>query len=180
MRFTVHKVELCEPHAWAVLHCSCDLADPADPLLKRVSTAVRNAYGEAKIIAIAEQINADPSVQLRFNLDAVTKAIRKGLPDPSKEANKPAQLTNFRSEAAEMVAKCALQDAFGIDFPVSPQEGKTNANQPILGFDCWGMLFHGLACSVVLVQINGTEDEKAPPLLGYLRSTLARYELSYR
>jgi hypothetical protein len=54
--------------------------------------------------------------------------------------------------------------AHGIEFPTSPQRGKTNANQPVLGFDGWGFLrFSGDEYALVLMQVKTTDDVKRPP-----------------
>jgi hypothetical protein len=73
-------------------------------------------------------------------------------------------LTNYRSETAEIVARIGLAQAHGVEFPSNPQEGKTNANQPVLGFDGWGLLkLTDGSTAFVLVQVKGTESADRPP-----------------
>src|SRR6266576_805191 len=156
MVFTVLERHQDEDHRWAVLGCTCDPGDNADPLLVVTVAGVREAYGEAELRAIAEP---DPLVANTYDLTAILAAFRRSLPDPTAEGAKPLSLRNYRSETAEVVARHALTAAFGVDFPASPQLGKTNPNQPILGFDGWGLL--SLAdggWAFVLVLVKGTED----------------------
>jgi hypothetical protein len=161
MVFTVLERHQDEEHRWAVLDCTCNPGDNADPLLVLTVAGVREAYGEAELRALAEP---DPLVANTFDLTAILAAFRQGLPDPAAEGAKPLSLRNYRSETAEIVARHALAATFGVDFPASPQLGKTNPNQPILGFDGWGLL--SLADggrAFVLVLVKGTEDPSRPP-----------------
>lgn len=154
------EVEDDTPHRWIVATCKCNPDDPADTFVGTVVDAIRNSYGEDELVSM---LTVDEGVEQRFDLDAVKKAVRMGLPDPIKEKNKPAQLTNYRSETSEVIARCALTEGHGIAFPSNPQAGKTNANQPVLGFDGWGLLRLDGTAVFVLVQVKGTEDPGCPP-----------------
>ncbi len=163
MPFKLLNVETDGPHRWAVVQCSCNLEDENDALLCHTIAAVRDAYGENKVIELAAELEPDPTVAAKFDLAAIRRAIRRGLPDPEKEKKKPAHLTNYRSESCEMVAKGSLEEAYEVRFPAAPQQGKTNANQPILGFDHWGIVDGAHGDSLALVQVKGTEDNTIPP-----------------
>lgn len=160
MIFKIDEIQEDNSHRWAVISCSCDLNDEIDPLLISTVASVRTAYGEEYISTLAQP---DPSVAKTFDLDAITKAFRLGLPDPDKEGGKPQHLTTYRSETTELVARNALHIAHGIEFPAHPQHGKTNPNQPVLGFDGWGFLHFDKEYALVLVQVKGTEDVNTPP-----------------
>lgn len=164
MPFTVQEVDHQDPHRWAVVQCTCDLSNDNDPFLIRIIEMIREAYGEHTLIAAALALVPDPSVQQRFNTDALRKAVRLGMPEPSSEAAKRPHLTNYRSETTEIIARGALAESYKIEFPYSPQAGKPNANMPVLGFDGWGILTdEQLKASLVLVQVKGTEDVTRPP-----------------
>jgi hypothetical protein len=161
MVFTVLERHQDEDHQWAVLSCACDPTDDSDALVVSTVTSVRDAYGEAELRALAEP---DPLVARAFDLEAVLAAFRQGLPDPSVENTKPRQLRNYRSETAEVVARQALAATFGVAFPASPQLGKTNPNQPVLGFDGWGVSSNKEGASaLVLVLVKSTDDAARPP-----------------
>lgn len=161
MTFTIDELYEDGAHQWAIVSCVCNLDDAADPLLSSIVAAVREAYGEQDIITIAQP---DPSVAQRFDLSAITKAFRMGLPDPDEEGKKPEHLANYRSEATELLARSALKHVFSVEFPAHPQRGKTNQNQPVLGFDGWGLVgSHSAGYALVLVQVKGTDDVKRPP-----------------
>jgi hypothetical protein len=161
MEFAVDLLKRDGSHHWAVLSHACNLQDDTDKLVLNIIEAIRHAYGEQDIIRIAQP---DPSVASRFNIDAITKVIRLSLPDPDVEDNKPEQLTNYRSESTELIARSALMFAHNIEFPASPQKGKTNQNQPVLGFDGWGFLkISDDDYALVLVQVKGCEDNNHPP-----------------
>jgi hypothetical protein len=122
---------------------------------------VRDSYGEAELLAA---ITPDSGVENRFDLSAITAAFRAGLPDPTREGFKPAQLTNYRSETTEVIARLGLVEAHSLRFPTNPQAGKPNPNQPILGFDGWGFFeLPSGGTALVLVQVKGTESEDCPP-----------------
>lgn len=157
--FTPHDSATDDGHEWAAIQAHCDLSNDADSFLLETVTLFREAYGEPQIIGLA----ADPSLELDFDLAAIRRAIRTSYPDPEAEGDKPAQLTNYRSEPTEILARGALRQAHNVAFPVSPQLGKSNANQPILGFDGWGFLSEGNATRLVLVQVKGTQDTSIPP-----------------
>ena len=171
MAFIVDHVDASGEHQWAVIHCSCDLTAKDDELVIQTVAAVREAYGEDRLLAQAAIPDPDPDVGHLFDLDAIRRAIRRGLPDPEVEKDKIPHLANYRSEAAEMVAKGALVAAYGIAFPVAPQRGKPNANQPILGFDHWGVLSSGTEHTLALVQVKGTHDDKVPPAVAEVLAT---------
>ena len=86
-----------------------------------------------------------------------------GLPDPDSEKSKPKHLRNYRSEATELLARMALSAAHNIYSRTAPQRGKTNQNQPVLGFDGWGVLADATEYALVLVQVKGTDDNSVPP-----------------
>jgi hypothetical protein len=162
MTYLVREIDGDDEHQWAVVQCACDLSNDSDDLVIQTVAKVREAYGENEIIAAT--ISPDPSVERRFNLTAITKAFRRGLPDPEVEENKKPHLTNYRSETTEILAREALFQAYAIEFPTHPQRGKTNVNQPILGFDGWGILgSEATGYALVLVQVKGTEDRNCPP-----------------
>ena len=63
-----------------------------------------------------------------------------------------------------MVARGALAAAYDVKFHVAPQRGKTNADQPVRGFDGWGIVgSEEDGYAFVLVQVKGTEEEARPP-----------------
>jgi hypothetical protein len=160
MVFEIERLE-DSPHSWAVAECSCNLADLEDELLSTVAQAIRDSYGESDILGLAAP---DPGVEQRFDLSAITAAFRMGLPDPSQEGRKPEQLTNYRSETTEVIARLGLAEAHHIEFPSNPQIGKPNANQPILGFDGWGFLRLGDGrIAFILVQVKATDSPECPP-----------------
>lgn len=168
MPYDVLDKEEDRDHQWAVVRCSCDLENGDDPLVQHTVEFIREAYGEkrlrARLEANAAALEPDPLVIKKFKVDSVLRAFRMGLPDPEKEANKPPQLTNYRSETTEFVARAALQAAYGISFPTHPQRGKTNQDQPVLGFDGWGIAESpDDRYSLVLIQVKGTESKSCPP-----------------
>lgn len=159
MPFTPDERESDGMHAWAAIRRTCRLEDEDDPFMSEVVRLFREAYGEERILALA----ADPGVEATFDLSAIRNAIRQGLPEASAEGDKPPALTNYRSESAEILARGALAQAHGLEFPTSPQQGKSNANMPILGFDGWGIDQSQDDYRLVLVQVKGTDDEARPP-----------------
>jgi len=167
MTVQIVATEVDGDHSWVVAHCECSLDDDGDALLKNVVEMVREAYGELKLRDIIERLeDADPSVTAKFDTHAILAAVRRGMPNPATEmaTQKPAHLTNYRSEPCEVIAKHTLKLAFNIEFPVAPQRGKTNPNMPILGFDHWGALRTASGNHMlVLVQVKGTEEDESPP-----------------
>jgi hypothetical protein len=160
--FNINSTNIGQNYSWTVIHCSCDLDNEQDQLISNCVTAVRQAYGENFVKMAA--LNPDPYVAKTFNLENILKAFKLGLPNPIEEGNKPEQLKNYRSESLEVLARLALSFAHQIEFPVHPQIGKTNPNQPILGFDGWGIKgSEKEGYTFVLVQVKGTDDPDRPP-----------------
>jgi hypothetical protein len=148
--FVVKERTEDDDHAWAVICLSCDLSNDGDPLLAATVTTLRNAYGEEELLS--QLPPPDPGANELFDMEALVKGFRKGLPSSAAEGKKPAALTNYRSEPAEMVARQGLAAAHAVVFRSDPQRGKTQPNQPILGFDNWG-----------LVSVKGTDEDDCPP-----------------
>ena len=163
MPFTLVAAVEEPPHHWRVLQGAADPSDPTDPVVALIAAELRAAYGETHVLDRVAQLEADPSVAQRFDTEAIIAAIREGLPDASAEQKKPAPLRNYRSETGEMVARVALRKQAGVAFPVAGQLTKGNANQPILGFDGWGLLRAGQDSRLVLVQVKCTDDPRRPP-----------------
>lgn len=147
----------------------CDLNDDEDALIAHAVEVIRQAYGEDEIRRMAEEVvltvpePAESAVDT-FDLSVVMSAFRKSIPNPNNEGRKPAQLTNYRSETAELIARAALAKVYGFDIPPALHATKGNRSQPILGFDGWTVARtspDGL--SLVLIQVKGTEDLKRPP-----------------
>lgn len=156
--------EEIDDHVWIVAKADCHLTDPNDPLIASTVALVRKSYGEQMILDKAAKLMTAEIAEGSFQTDHLLAAIRIGLPDPNAEGNKPVPLTNYRSQSAEMVAKIALAAAFNFTYPAAPQEGSTNPNQPILGFDGWAIANEtGGSHFFVLIQVKGTEDDKCPP-----------------
>jgi hypothetical protein len=163
MSCTIREVEVDGIHCWATVEFDCVLDDADDELIADTVALIRDGYGEADVLAA---LQPDEDVGITFDLEAVTKAFRRGLPDPESqlEGKKKPHLTNYRSETLEFVARHALRLAHQIDFPVHPQRGKLNVNQPVLGFDGWGLF--GSAedgFKLVLIQVKGTDENRVPP-----------------
>lgn len=153
-----------DEHEWVMACAKCDLDDPSDRLVTTTVDLVRRSYGESAVAADAVEIFADEIAAGTFQMDHLTAAMRMGLPDPAKEGNKPPQLTNYRSQTAEMIAKGALAKAYHFEYPAAPQEGSANPNQPILGFDGWGFVGDGNGgIALGLIQVKATEAAKSPP-----------------
>lgn len=144
------------PHVWHIASLQCS-TEEGDPLIDDLAGYLREAYGEQVILQAAI------SVEENFDLERVRKGIRKGLPDPEEEGNKPDHLKNFRSETAELLAKKTLSEIFGFKFPVHAQEGKRNATQPVLGFDGGGFVEIDGEYYLALIETKGTEDSSSPP-----------------
>ncbi|WP_157232304.1 hypothetical protein [Hyalangium minutum] len=163
MHFSViaqQDTPLPEAHRWAAVTCGCK---PDVTLEEDAAAMVRAAYGEQEFLAQLGQV--DPSVAADFDLSSIMKAFGRGLPDPKAEGDKPRRLSNFRAETAEVLAKAALADVYAIDFPISEQAGKQNANQPVLGFDGCGFVTIGNSTALVLVTVKGSDDANRPPAI---------------
>lgn len=158
----IEKVERPPSHFWAVLSAKVDIST-ADSIFAELVQSVRDVYGEKQLTETAIKLtNSEQGII--FDVAAIQRAIRKGQPNPEAEGKKPTQLTNYRSEAAEIVARHALANTHDIFFPVAAQIVKGNANQPVLGFDGWGLLKHEEDnYSLVLVQVKGSDEGVRPP-----------------
>lgn len=162
--YSITTVESDQAHQWAVVCGQCDLLNVDDELVAETVSLVRRSYGENAVIQDAQDLMADELLSGTFNLAHLTNAIRLGLPDPDAEGHKPLQLTNYRSQTAEMIAKGALALAFGIQYPVAAQETSGNPNQPILGFDGWGISVGDDGHhTLVLIQVKATDEDRRPP-----------------
>jgi len=151
-------------HAWVLAVATCDLSKTDDPLIAATVSLVRKSYGEEKLLEKANAVMSAEIAEGSFQLNHLLAAIREGLPDPRAEGEKPVALTNYRSQSAEMVARIALAAAYRFVYPAAPQEGATNPNQPILGFDGWAVADGTRGSNVfVLIQVKGTEGAKSPP-----------------
>lgn len=163
MPYTI-QIEHDGEHQWAVISCTCNLIDESDWLIQETVALMRRSYGEDAVVQDAQDVMADEIVGGTFSLDHLITAIRIGMPDPDAEGNKPRQLTNYRSQTAEMLAKGALAKAYSIQYPVAPQETSGNPNQPILGFDGWGIREEDDSqYTLVLIQVKATDQKKHPP-----------------
>ncbi|MCA9250439.1 MAG: hypothetical protein KDA54_04845 [Phycisphaerales bacterium] len=144
----------------------CQLEKTDDALIAHTVEMVRRSYGEDEILADALDVMQADLAAGNFQTEHLVAAIRQGLPDPSAEGNKPPQLTTYRSQTAELVAKAALSAAYPVEYPAAPQEGAPNPNQPILGFDGWGICrYGGDYFTLVLIQVKGTDDGTSPPAI---------------
>jgi hypothetical protein len=163
MTFQVLERHTDGKHQWAVVGCACDLSNEDDDLVQLIVTEIRDSYGESEVLRLAE-LETDGSDEGLFDLGPIRAAFRLGLPDPNSEGHKPPQLTNYRSEATEMVARRALAAIHAVGFHVAPQIGKVNPNQPILGFDGWGIMGDDDSnFALVLVQVKATDEDVTPP-----------------
>lgn len=148
-------------HSLSVLSYECDIAIEGDLFFAHMVEMARDVYGEYLLSDLPEP---DPSVASSFDLGAIQKAIREGMPDPDNEATKPENLRNYRSEAAELVARKALSDSYGFVYPAAAQVVKGNAVQPILGFDGWGLIeLEEDSWAFVVIQVKGSDEDKSPP-----------------
>lgn len=164
MPYTIEEFIEDGVHIWVVVRCSCDINDKDDTLIAHTVDLVRRSYGEASLLLEAEKLLTQELQEGVFELQHLQHAIRLGLPDPAAEGRKPLQLTNFRSQAAEMVAKGALAKAFHFQYPAAPQQGTSNPNQPVLGFDSWGLIQEPDGqFALVLIQVKATDQQKCPP-----------------
>lgn len=159
MTFHVVEARTEAPHRWTALQGRSDPSKADDALVVAVAEEMRRAYGEDRLRDRLQELTSDPAVATRFDVDAVLRGFRTGLPEPAAEASKPAPLRNYRSETGEMVARLALVQQEGVRFPAAGQLGKGNPNQPVFGFDGWGVL----ADALVLVQVKATDDAARPP-----------------
>jgi hypothetical protein len=164
MPYAVISRETDGDHQWALVEAQCKLDDAADELVCATAALVRRSFGEEKIIADANELLSVEIAEGRFQLDHLIAAVRRSLPDPAAEGNKPSRLRTDRSQSAEMVAKGALAATYQFEYPAAPQEGATNANQPVLGFDGWGIArLDSGSFALVLIQVKATEDQACPP-----------------
>jgi hypothetical protein len=157
-------------HQWAVVLETCDIADDDDRFLLHAADAIRIAYGEEELRAMAENAGLlsapDPadSVGTSFATDHLIRALRSSLPNPDNEGNKPPHLTNYRSETSEIIARAALSTVYGFAVPPALHATKGNRNQPILGFDGWAVMALATGeLALVLLQVKATDDAKRPP-----------------
>lgn len=157
-------------HHWAVVMEQCDPSNPTDALLVLTAQAIRNAYGEQELKEIADEAfllqlpEPADAVLSQFSLGDLLASFRGGLPNPEAEGNKPAQLSNYRSETAEILAREALSRVFNMITPPSLHAVKGNRNQPILGFDGWTLMALGCGnLALVLIQVKATDDKSRPP-----------------
>jgi hypothetical protein len=168
MPYTIQQIERDGEHQWAVLSCSCNLLDANDLLILDTVALVRSSYGEDAVVQDAQDVMADEIVGGTFSLGHLVAAIRMGMPDPDAEGDKPRQLTNYRSQTAEMLAKGALNRAYSIQYPVAAQETTGNSNQPILGFDGWGIREENDGqYTLVLIQVKATDQNGQPPKVAH-------------
>jgi hypothetical protein len=164
MPFTIAPLESEAPHMWGIAVATCNLEDANDLLIATTVDLVRRSYGEYAVMADASNLLSEQINSGFFDLRHLLAAIREGLPDPEKEGKKPVQLTNYRSQSAEMVAKAALSKAYNYQYPAAPQEAAANPNQPILNFDGWGILqSNNGEVSLALIQVKATDAKKSPP-----------------
>ncbi|UIY40814.1 hypothetical protein [Methylobacterium radiotolerans] len=167
----VSQIQSDGSHSWAIATEACNLSNPDDALLVFAAQAIRDAYGEAELKALAEDAQTlmelpEPAegVDVDFDLQNLLAGFREALPNPDNEGNKPPQLTNYRSETAEILAREALRFIFGIVAPPSLHATKGNRNQPILGFDGWSVMkLDDGDIALVLLQVKATDDKKRPP-----------------
>jgi hypothetical protein len=163
MPYKIQQIECDGEHQWAVLSCSCNLTDANDLLILDTVVIVRKSYGEDAVVQDAQDLMADEIAGGTFDLTLLQIAARMGMPDPDAEGNKPKQLTNYRSQTAEMLAKGALAKAYNIQYPVAAQETIGNPNQPILGFDGWGVSKEDDdQYTLVLIQVKATDQNSQP------------------
>ncbi len=161
MPFSNAEIRDDEPHRWALVLCDCDLEDPADRLVTRVAEDLRSSYGS--IEELLRGLEPGAAEELSFQTERLERILRKALPDSGAEGDKPPQLTNFRAEVAETVAKSVLAAALGIEFPAHPQMAKLRRSQPTLGYDGWGFVLSTTPVTMVLVQVKGTDQDASPP-----------------
>lgn len=158
----IDVLEKPSEHHWSVLSVKSGL-DETCAFFSEMIQEVKDVYGETSIISMVESLEA-ADTQISFDQTKIKNALKIGLPDPAVEGTKPKQLTNYRSEAAELLARKALVASYNILFPVAAQTVKGNANQPILGFDGWGVLeYVDGSFGLVLVQVKGSDENKSPP-----------------
>jgi len=148
-------------HQLSVLTYECSQPIEDDGFFMHMVQLARDVYGE---YLVSEIPDIEPSVAQSFDLSAITRAVRDSIPNPDDEETKPANLRNYRSEAAELVARKALGDSYGFLFPAAAQVVKGNASQPILGFDGWGMIeLENDSWAFVVIQVKGSDEDKSPP-----------------
>lgn len=164
MPYTIVQREEENGHIWVVANATCSPDDPGDKLIHSTVALIRRSYSEQEILARAAEVMAEEIAGGTFQLGHLLAAIRAGMPDPSAEGDKPYALTTYRSQSAEMVAKAALAVAYQFEYPAAPQQVALNPNQPILGFDGWGLTRRANGVyTLVLIQVKATEEPKSPP-----------------
>lgn len=161
----VFQIDLTEDAAgkWVVAKGVSDLTVDGDPLVDAIVAMVRDSYGEQRLKEQAETLLEAEIADGAFSTEHLIAGIRLGFPDPAAEGKKPVALRNSRSEAAEFVAKSVLKQSCGVSYPAAAQMAKQNANQPVLGFDGWGILDEAGNVSLVLIQVKGTDEPDRPP-----------------
>jgi hypothetical protein len=159
-----------DDHHWAVILEACDIDKPDDGMLAHAVSAIRAAYGEAELLALAAEAplqdipEAAEGVSATFATDHLLRAFRSSLPNPDAEGRKPEHLKNYRSETAELIAREALSAVYGIATPPALHATKGNRNQPILGFDGWSVMKRSTGdLALVLLQVKATDEDKRPP-----------------
>jgi hypothetical protein len=164
MPFTITALESTGSHMWGIAVATCNLEDDGDKLVATIVDLIRKSYGEQSLIQDVEVLLSEDINSGIFELKYLQAALRESLPDPDREGKKPVHLTNYRSQTAEMIAKAALAKVYNYQYPVSPQVGTPNPNQPIQGFDGWGIVetSDGLP-SLALIQVKATDSVESPP-----------------
>lgn len=164
MPYEVVKLEEEGAHKWALVHALCNLEVEDDEVVSDIVQLLRDSYGESDLLDDLKSLCDDKSIPLTFNKQHLVAAVRQSLPDPDAEGAKPASLTNYRAEPSELLARRSAQVAYDIMFPAAPQLGKPNPNQPILGFDGWGISRHDDGShALVLIQVKATDEASRPP-----------------
>lgn len=148
-------------HEWTVLNINLQTFNEND-LIEELAKDVLDAYGYEEFIKKIEYV--DSKSDSTFDLDAISKAFLKTLPNPVVEYSKPKQLRNYRSETTEIVSRKIMQKEYKIIFPVSSQKDKLNTNQPILGYDGWGLICEDEEhINLALLIVKGSEENASPP-----------------
>jgi hypothetical protein len=149
---------------------TCNPSDAGDGFLLHTVKAIRTAYGEDELREMAEDAQLlnvpDPAegVEGTFPTEHLIRALRSSLPNPDLEGKKPAQLTNYRSETSEIIAREALSSVYKFATPPTLHATKGNRNQPILGFDGWSVMsLENGELALVLLQVKATDDKARPP-----------------
>lgn len=164
MPYTIAHRDQQPPHEWTLVSATCVLDAEDDALVLHTTDLLRRCYGEHNLVSLANEVVSQGLLTTVYNTDHLVAAIRRGLPNPDAEGNRPAALRPSRSQVAEIVGRATLELAYGVSFPVAPQAGSKNANQPILGFDAWGVWRAASGdWHLVVVQVKATDDPECPP-----------------